>query len=71
VAVSAAGVTPTGAVTLLIGSKSLHGTLAHGHVTIQLPKFSSAGKLAGTIRYGGSDHVESATKTITLTVRRR
>jgi hypothetical protein len=70
VAVSATGLTPTGTVTLRVGAKTRRGSLARGHVTIELPKFASAGKVPATIRYGGSDHVKGATKRITLTVTR-
>ena len=68
VKVSAIGVLPTGTVTLLVGSHTLHGTLNNGHYSFLLPTFSSAGPVDVTIEYSGNDYVKAATAHDTLTV---
>jgi hypothetical protein len=68
VKVSATGLNPSGTVTLLIGSHTLQGTLSGGHVSILLPKFTSAGPVDVTIQYSGNANVKAATKQDTLTV---
>ena len=68
VKVAATGLNPSGTVTLLIGSKTLQGTLSGGHVSILLPKFTSAGPVDVTIQYSGNANVKSATAHDTLTV---
>jgi hypothetical protein len=69
VVVSATSVTPTGTVSIVIGSQTVQGTLVGGQVTILLPTFSAAGTYSAKIQYSGDDYARSATKTITLTVR--
>jgi 5'-nucleotidase len=71
VTVTAGSVTQTGTVTLVIAGQSYSQTLAGGKATIVLPTFTSPGSVPVTIEYSGSDVVDSATKTITLTVKGR
>ena len=68
VKVSATGLNPSGTVTLLIGSHTVQGTLSGGHVSILLPKFTSAGPVDVTIEYSGNANVKAATAHDTLTV---
>lgn len=53
VSVAAPGLTPSGRVTVRVGSKTYAATLRAGKATIALPKFAKPGKVSATVAYAG------------------
>ncbi len=69
VAVVASGHTPTGRVTVRIGSKRRTATLEDGRATITLPRFARAGRVKVMISYAGDARTSSGSTTVRVRVR--
>lgn len=71
VTVKAAGVVPTGTVTVTFGSKKVTKTLVKGKVKVTSPTLKKTGKVKIKVRYAGNAQVASATgKTLTVKVKK-
>ncbi|MCW2736595.1 family 16 glycoside hydrolase [Nocardioides sp.] len=68
ISVSAAGSTPTGKVSVKVGSTTLKGTLRGGKVTLRLPVFAKAGTARMKVAYAGDARTLSAARTTRITV---
>ncbi len=65
---AATGQTPTGTIAVTVGTQTYLADLKGGKATVTLPKFTTVGKKAVTVKYLGDDHNKSVSKKITLKV---
>ncbi|GAA4735232.1 hypothetical protein GCM10023350_18740 [Nocardioides endophyticus] len=68
VAVTAPDTNPTGPVSVVVGGRTLTGTLDGGRATLRLPADLTPGQQAVRASYAGADGVTASTGTATLTV---
>ncbi|MFC5179587.1 ExeM/NucH family extracellular endonuclease [Nocardioides taihuensis] len=69
--VTAAGVTPTGAVRVIVNGTTTTRTLSGGSATFALGRFVKAGSYPVTVTYLGDTHVQQAADTVTLVVNKK
>ncbi|GAA1955696.1 hypothetical protein GCM10009798_13670 [Nocardioides panacihumi] len=71
IVVRAPGITPTGAVTVKLGSKTVTGTLVNGQALIRLPRFAKPGTVRGTVTYRGDALTDGVTTSVVVKVVKR
>ena len=67
---TAAGLTPSGTVTVKIGAKTYSGTLRNGAVKIKLARFAKPGPVKAVVAYAGDARTAAASTTVKLTVKK-
>lgn len=70
VVVSAPGITPTGKVTVRVGTKTYTGAVRGGRATVALPRFAKAGTVRASVTYAGDTLAAPASTTVRITVRK-